>query len=517
MKNHNKANLEFDFIIVGAGSAGCAAAAGIAQAHVGSVCVLEAGPTDAVPQVKIPFGLLYTMGSGRDWCFSSTPQENAGNRTILVNRGFMLGGSSSINSMVWFRGRTDDFDDWQQTGWRWSDLEADFIAVERLIRPQRLPYPHIISKAFAQCIQPNSDSPPTPERESAGIFHTNITNGRRWSAADAFLRPAMRSGSLDVLTNANVDRIEFAEGRARRVRLIDGRIVTARAGIILSAGSIGSPSILMRSGIGPASHLSDLGIAVEVNSPHVGRNLHDHPVIGVHHAGPNSGYGLVWNQMLAWAISPARWILRRDGRLTSNFVEAGAFFRASASTADNDDKPDCQVHFIPYMMGYKGKTVTWGSGYCADVGVCRPFSRGSITLTSADARVAPAIDLGVLTDERDVQILVLGFRRLRELLANAPFDSRRAPEVYPGTSVTTDEEITHHIRSRSATAYHPVGSLAMGGKGFPVSNTLQVQGVDRLWVADASIMPKITSANTNAPSMLIGYKAARLILNELKR
>lgn len=507
--------MEFDFIVIGAGSAGCAVSAGLAQANIGSVCVLEAGPGDAVPQVKIPFGLLYTMGSKRDWRFKSTSQSSADNRIFNINRGMMIGGSSSINSMVWFRGREDDFDNWQQPGWRWDDVKQDFIDIEQLMQPQQIPTPHHLSVAFAKSFRANSAAPPTPERESAGLFNTNSRNGRRWSAADAFLRPAVRSHGLEVITGANVNRILFKENGLKCVELIDGRVVSARRGIVLSAGSIGSPSILMRSGIGPAEQLTELGINIKVDSQQVGQNLADHPVIGVHHEGRNSGYGLVWNQSLQWAMSPFQWLAQRNGRLTSNFVEAGAFFRVNPAT-HNDDRPECQIHFIPYMMGYKGRSITSGSGYFADVGLCRPVSRGSLTLASADPLVSPNIDLGVLEEEQDVLTLVGGFKRLRELLANAPMGANRAPEVFPGSAVTSDAEITAHVRARSGTAYHPVGTLAMGDQYSPVTNTLQVRGVDGLWVADASVMPSITSANTNAPSMMIGYRAARLVLEEIK-
>jgi choline dehydrogenase len=502
---------QYDFVVIGAGSAGCAVSAGLANANIGSVCVLEAGPGDAVPQVKIPFGLLYTMGSSRDWRFKSTPQAHAGKRSVNVNRGRMIGGSSSINSMVWFRGRTDDFDNWAQPGWRWRDVEADFQAIEALIQPQRLIDPHPLSDAFGQMFRANQPAAPTPERESAGVFITNTRNGRRWSAADAFLRPALKTGRLQVLRRANVDRIEWQAGVARQVKLTDGRVITARRGVVLSAGSIGSPAILMRSGVGPVAALARLGINVQHDLPGVGRNLHDHPSVGVHHQGKHSGYGLVPSQALQWLCSPARWLLQRRGRLTSNFVEAGAFFRAAPSDATSDDKPDCQIHFMPYMLGYKGRQITLGSGYFADVCLCRPRSRGTLTLASANPQTVPNIDLGLLSDQRDVDLLVAGFKRLRELMAAAPFESMAAPEVYPADRVRADVEIIEHVRSRVATAYHPVGTLAMGDNDAPVTPELQVRGVGNCWVADASVMPRITSANTNAPSMMIGYRAASLI------
>ena len=508
--------LEFDFVVIGAGSSGCAVTFGLAQKNAGTIGVLEAGPTNAVPQVKIPFGLAYTRGSKRDWQFLSTPQTALGGRRINVTRGKMLGGSSSINSMVWFRGRRDDFDNWQVPGWSGADVEADFEAIEERLAPRRFANPHPTSEAFALSLGDNGHAPPTPEREGAGVFHLNLHDGARWSAADGLLEPAKKTGNVSVVTGANVDCIEFENGDARTVHLTDGRIVTARRGVILSAGSIGSPSILMRSGIGPAQHLRDLGIEVQSDSPRVGQNLHDHPAVGLHMRGPNSGYGLALNQFPHWAISPFNWLLRREGRLTSNIVESGAFFRASPIEGDGDDRPDCQSHFIPFNVGYKGYFITWGSGYSADVNVCRPFSRGQLTLSSSDPNEQPQVDLGLLTDQRDVEILKYGVKKLRTMLDRAPFESHRASEVYPGRDVQSDEGIEEFVRDRCATAYHPVGTLTMGEGDAPVSPELAVNGVGGLWVADASIMPAVTSANTNAPSMMIGYRAAGMILNSLE-
>lgn len=503
--------MEFDFVVIGAGSAGCAAAKGLCDANIGTVCVLEAGPTDAVPQVKVPFGLLYTMGSGRDWRFKSTTQKDAAGRNLKVNRGRMLGGSSSINSMVWFRGRQDDFDNWNLPGWDRASVNQNFEEVEAEIEPRRLPDPHAISNAFGRTLGSNGLAPPTPERESAGVFHTNMRNGRRWSAADAFLRPAQQSGRCEILTGANVDKIGFEDNHARIVALTDGRVIRARRGIILSAGSIGSPAILMRSGVGPAKHLTDMGIDVIHDAAGVGANLHDHPTVGVHHAGPHSGYGLTARQMPAWMLSPFQWLFARKGRMTSNFVEAGAFFRAAPIGADGDNRPDVQTHFIPYMMGYKGKAITTGAGFFADVGVCRPVSRGRLLLTSRNPQDAPDIDLGVLRDPADLAVLVAGFKRLRTILATAPFGAHNAPEVHPAQMVNTNDEIEDYVRKNCGTAYHPVGTLAMGLGTEPVAPSLKVKQVDGLWVADASVMPQITSANTNAPSMMIGHTVAKFI------
>ncbi|SFS21174.1 GMC family oxidoreductase [Yoonia litorea] len=509
--------MEFDFVIIGAGSAGCAVAKGLSDANVGTICVLEAGPTDAVPQVKVPFGLLYTMGSRRDWRFQSAAQASAGMRRMKVSRGRMIGGSSSINSMVWFRGRMDDYANWDLPGWDHVSVQDNFEEVEAAIQPQRLPDPHPISEAFGRTLGSNGLATPTPERESAGVFHTNMRHGRRWSAADAFLRPAQRSGNCEVLPGANVDRIAFEENRARTVVLTDGRKISARRGIVLSAGSIGSPAILMRSGVGPTGHLQEQGINVLCDARGVGQNLHDHPAVGVHHVGPNSGYGLTAKQMPAWMLSPIQWLLMRKGRMTSNFVEAGAFFRAAPVGPDGDDRPDVQTHFIPYMMGYRGKAITTGSGFFADVCVCRPVSRGRLTLSSKDPHDAPNIDLGVLSDPADLSVLVAGFKRLRTIIATAPFGDYQAPEAHPAEAVQTDDEIEDYVRNNCGTAYHPVGTLAMGVGSEPVAPDMKVKQVEGLWAADASVMPKITSANTNAPSMMIGHRAAKFICREIGR
>ncbi len=506
---------QFDFIVIGAGSSGCAVAGQLAAANVGSVAVLEAGPGDAVPQVKVPFGLLFTMGSGRDWRFQTAPQSAAAARKVKVPRGRMVGGSSSINSMVWFRGRADDFDGWDVPGWRWAEVAPAFEAVETAIRPRRLPDPHPLSEGFARVLGDNGQAPPTPERESAGVFEVNMRNGRRWSAADAFLRPAQATGRLEVVTGAVVDRIGLEDGAARRVHLVDGRVIEARRGVVLSAGSLASPAILMRSGLGPADHLRALGIDVLRDLPGVGANLHDHPAVGLHHAGPRSGYGLTLDQLPRWAWAPFDWLLRRKGRMTSNFVEAGAFFRAAPVREDGDARPDVQVHFIPYMMGHQGRLITTGSGYFADVCVCRPTSRGALRLASADPRAAPEIDLALLSDPADLDILTEGILRLREILATAPFEGRAAPEVCPGAAVTSREEVADYIRTHCGTAYHPVGTLSMGADG-PVDAGLALKGAKGLWVADASVMPQVTSANTNAPSMMIGYRAGKLIAQAVK-
>ncbi len=491
-----------DFIVVGGGSAGCAAAAGLVELEAGSVALVEAGPRDGGAVIRVPLGVAWLMGSRRDWRLNSAPQKALGGRTISIPRGRLLGGSGSINSMVWFRGRRDDFDRWEINGWRWSDVEADFEAVEARMTPARLADPHPLSEALQRLFGGNGMFAPTPEYESAGVFRFNIRDGRRHSAADAFLRPAQAAG-LRVVTGRQVSRLGFRDGRARSVIFADGSEMIADKGIILSAGSIGSPEILLRSGIGPLDDLAQLGIDIVQRSDEIGANLHDHPAAGVHHVGRASGYGVTLGQLPTWLMAPFRYLANGKGPLGSPTAEAGAFFNARG----DGGPPDIQMHLLPFMMGWGDRMIVPGSGYFADVCVCRPRSRGRLSLRHAGTE----IDLGLFSDPADLDLLIAGWKRLRELLAETPLGSHRAPEMFPGRAVANDEEIRAHVLAHAATTFHPVGTLRMGDGDAPVTPRLRVRGVDGLWVADASIMPAITSANTNAPSIMIGHRAARMI------
>ena len=499
----------FDHIIVGAGSAGCAVAARLAELTNDTICVIEAGPSDADLRVKIPFGLVNLMGGPRDWARKTVPQKHLGGRQISVPRGKMIGGSGSINSMAWFRGRRDDFDDWSVNGWRWTDVAPAFDAVEAATRPTRLANPHPLAERFGQAFGANDpDAPPTPERESAGVCHANLHNGRRWSAADAFLRPAQKTGRIEIVTQAEVNKLTIADHRVTGVVLRDGRKIASRAGVILSAGAIESPMILMRSGLGPAAHLAEHGITPLRDIPRIGGNLHDHPGVGLHFSGKGSGYGLTLTQLPRWAMAPFAWTFARRGPFASPTVEACGFFRAMPG----EGRPDAQCHFIPFMLGWNGKAITWGSGYFADVVVSRPRSRGRLGL-GAD-RFTPAIDLNLLSDPYDLQVLMHGIPRLREVLRNAPLGDRRAPEGHPGEAVSGDA-LEAFVRKGCGTAYHPVGTVAMGDDA-PLDARLSLRGITGLTVADASVMPKVTSANTNAPSMMIGWRAGGFVAARAK-
>ncbi len=494
-----------DFIVVGAGSAGCAVAHGLAARGAGRMLVVEAGPSDRTPFVRMPFGLVWTLGTRRDWRFRSTPQEGLGGRSIAIPRGRMLGGSGSINSMVWFRGRAADFDGWGVEGWRWRDVVPAFEAVEAAMRPARLAHPHPLTEALGGLVPQNARrAVPTPDRESAGVFAFNLVNGRRRSAADAFLRPALATGDVQLLAGWEVTRLRVAAGRVRAVEFADGTVLRARKGVILSAGAIGSPAILLASGIGPAGDLRAAGIDPVLDLPGVGANLHDPPGAGLHFEGPGSGRGLAPGQWAHWAAGPLVWLVAGRGVLASPTVEGGAFLNSGGTAAE----PDIQSHFIPFRLPHDGRKHAMAQGYFADACLCRPKSRGALRL----GREGLEIDLGLFRDADDLDTLTKGWLRLRRLMAEADFGPRKAPEVAPGDAVATEEEARAHVRRTAGTAYHPVGTLRMGaGEDAPVTPRLALRGIEGLWVADASVMPAVTSANTNAPSIMIGHRAGEMV------
>ena len=486
----------FDLIVVGGGAAGATCAGRLAaQNPTLSIALLEAGPSDRHPLVRVPFGLIWLMGSQRDWAYRTVPQTSLGGRCISVPRGKMLGGSASMNSMVWFRGRADDYDHWGP-GWGWDDVRPHFEAVEEQMRPAPLRDPHPLSAALEQV----HGGPPTPETVSSGPFIVNIKNGQRRSPVDAFLRGT----NVHVLKGQHARKLMLTNGRTQGVETCGGDKIMARAGVVLSAGTIGTPQILMQSGLGPANMLRNTGITLQHDIPGVGANLHDHPAVAVHHEGRGSGRGLTFAQLPLWALAPFQWLVSGRGPLASNTVEAGAFLSGKDGVA-----PQFQVHFVPTRIGYGKRAIGFGAGYYADVCLMQPRSRGSMTL-GTDGAVQ--IDLGLLSNRDDRVKLREGLCALRALLRAAPFGQRSAREVFPATGDDT-AAVDAHIDARLGTAYHPVGTCAIGAV---VGHDLAVRGIRGLWVADASVMPRITSANTNAPSIMIGHRAARLITQQIK-
>ena len=527
----SRASKEFDYVVAGAGSAGCALASRLSENPVVTVCLLEAGPKDSSPIFRIPLGVMKLMGNSRyDWGYRSAPHAHLADRVVSVPRGKALGGSGSINSMVYIRGRASDYDAWAAAGcdgWDWKSVLPYFKRSENNLNlgddelhgdagplhVADLPSPHRMIESFVAagnaCGVPANRDFNGVTQEGVGAFQTTMQNGRRCSPADAYLKPAMHRSNLVVMTDTSVDRVLFDGRRATGVDAVARGTsirIAARREVVLSAGAIGSPSILLRSGVGPADHLSDLGIDVVVDRP-VGRNLHDHPAVGIHYGGGNLGYALSLATMAENVLAPLRYVLQRKGLLASNTVEAGGFARTRSDLAE----PDVQFHFIPARLGHEGSAVVWGRGYYGDACVLKPRSRGKLELASTDLHDAPHIDLNLLDDEADYDTLVRGLALVRRILADPNVRTDDATELVPGANVQDESQIRDFIRSRLGTAYHPVGSCRMGAADDPrsvVDPDLKVVGIEGLRVVDASIMPEIVAGNTNAPAMMIGEVAA---------
>ena len=545
---------EFDYVIVGGGSAGCVLAERLSRDPHYSVCLIEAGQKDSDLRIKVPFGLVNLMGNQAfDWTFKSTAQPAKKGKSVSVPRGKTLGGSGSINSMVYIRGRKTDYDRWAALGaegWGWSDVLPYFKDMENNSRlrqdplhgtdgplhVQDLPSPHPLTDVWQQAGKdlqiPRSHDFNGTTQEGLGVYQTTMKKGRRWSAADAFLRPALKRPNLTVITGWQVDHIMLDGTRARAVRLVkqDGKQVSSpynsqdnkqarsceigvRGEVILSAGAIGSPAILMKSGIGRPDDLSKIGVQPVIPLVGVGQNLQDHPAVAVFHGGRRSGYGLSLSQLPSLALSPLRYLATRSGLLASNTVEAGGF----AKTDSNLEAPDVQFHFIPARLGHQGKMIVWGRGYYCDVCLLKPKSRGQITLADAFGKLN--IDPNLLADPDDQEKLIKGLKLLRRIMAAPAFDHMRNPELAPGPEVQSDEALADYIAHMMGTAYHPVGTCKMGRASDAltvVTPDLKLQNTENIRVVDASVMPEIVAGNTNAPTMMIAAKAGDIIASATK-
>jgi choline dehydrogenase len=518
-----------DFIVVGAGSAGCVVAARLSQDPGTRVLLLEAGGSDGKKEVRIPAAFSKLFHGPLDWDYRTEPEPHTANRALYWPRGKVLGGSSSINAMMYVRGHAGDYDHWRQlgnTGWGFDDVLPYFKRSEAFageggdptfhgiggplhVVSQRSPSP--LSEAFvaAGChigLERNDDVNGAAQ-EGIGLTHVTQLGGRRWSAADAFLKPAMRRPNLTVQTGCLVHRIAFDGSRATGVAYErGGSVTTARAAreIILCAGTIGSAHILMLSGVGPGGALARHGISVVADLPGVGQNLQDHLAAGVVHE-------CTVPVTLAAAESLgnlARYLVLGRGPLTSNVGEALGFIRTREGLA----APDVELIFAPAFFMEHGAANPPGHGFTVGVVLLRPQSRGSIALASADPRAHPSIRPNYLSAERDVSALLAGLRFARRLVAAPPFAPYRGAEVWPGAGIETDEALAGFVRERAETLYHPVGTCRMGADAMAVvDDKLDVRGVSGLRVADASIMPTIIGGHTHAPAMMIGEKAADLV------
>ncbi|WP_404406782.1 choline dehydrogenase [Pelagibacterium halotolerans] len=503
-----------------------------------NVLVLEYGGTDIGPFIQMPAALSYPMNMKRyDWGFLSEPEPGLGGRRLVCPRGKVIGGSSSINGMVYVRGHARDFDHWAESGaagWGYADVLPYFKRMENWhdgghggdpnwrgkdgpLHVTRGPRANPLYQAFvdagAQAGFELTDDYNGQKQEGFGPMEQTVWQGRRWSAANAYLKPALKRPNLSLL-RCFARRIVIENGRATGVEIErGGKIETVRATreVIVAASSINSPKLLMLSGIGPAAHLAEHGIEVVADRPGVGQNLQDHLELYIQQActQPITLYKH-WN-FLGKALSGAQWLFFKTGLGASNQFESAAFIRSRAGI----DYPDIQFHFLPIAIRYDGKAAAEGHGFQAHVGPMRSASRGAVSLTSADPKADPAIFFNYMSDPQDWIDFRHCIRITREIFAQAAFDPYRGKEILPGADVQSDDALDAHIREHAESAYHPCGTCKMGKASDPmavVDPECRVIGVKGLRVADSSIFPSITNGNLNAPSIMVGEKASDHIL-----
>jgi choline dehydrogenase len=525
----------YDYVIVGAGSAGCVLASRLTENPETRVLVLEAGPPDAADEIHIPAALSTLFKSTYDWDYQTVPQSRAADRSIYWPRGRVLGGSSSINAMIYIRGSRYDYDTWRDEfgceGWGYTDLLPYFLRAENNSRGesayhgasgplsvQDLRYKSRLTGAFVAaaqgCGHEGNDDFNGPRQDGVGYYQVTQRGGRRWSAADAYLHPAMDRPNLTVLTDALAIGVDIEGGRATGVRYLQrGAEEFARAEqeVILAGGAIGSPQLLMLSGVGPADHLHEHNIAVMAENPGVGANLSDHPIVTAMWSTPKTR-GL-WEK--SGPRNLARWQLTHSGPLATNLAEAGGFSRSDPALP----APDIQWHVLPVPYQNFGLTDPAIRALSVLITLVSVGSRGRVRLRSADPRHKPAIDPAYLSDMADLDPLLRAIEMVREFAAAKPMSKICESELAPGDDIRTKAELVDWIRREITTVYHPVGTCAMGGDSrlaasklhSVVDTELRVRGVESLRVVDASVMPTVPRGNTNAPTIAIAERAADLI------
>ncbi|MCY3880269.1 MAG: FAD-dependent oxidoreductase [Rhodobacteraceae bacterium] len=524
---------EFDYVIVGGGTSGCVVASRLSETDDISVLLVEAGPRDTNPDIHRPAGLFRLLNGGLTSNTSTVPQANLDGRELAFVQGRVLGGGSSVNGQVFTRGCPEDYDRWARdfgcTGWGFADVLPYFRRSERndtlagefhgTDGPQGISTmsPDALTKVFVRACQ-QAGIPYTPDfndgrQEGAGVFQTFTWQGRRCSTATAYLHPVASRRNLAVRTGCSAVRIVVEHGRATGIELVSGRrqeTVRATREVIVAAGAIGSPRLLMLSGIGPADDLAAHGIDVIADLPAIGQNLQDHLDIDLI-LSVNRGLGLdrykAPHRMLgAWL----QYALFGTGPVTSTIVEGGAFWTVNRQSPG----ADIQVHFEPATGTEPGTPVSpTGAGCMFNGYFVRPRSRGSVRLASSDPESPPLIDPNYLAEPEDLKMTVEAVKLMRDIACQAAFTSVGASEIFPAGSAGSDQEIAAFIRSHGRTAYHPVGTCRMGGGAdAAVDTALRVRGLDGLRVCDSSIMPSLISSNTNAAAIMIGERASDLIL-----
>ena len=522
----------YDYIIIGAGSAGCVLANRLSEDPTLRVLLLEAGPRDWHPFIHMPAGLAKLVGQkGINWNYDTAPEPQLNQRRLWWPRGKVLGGSSSINAMCYIRGVARDYDEWAAggaQGWDWNSALPYFKRAECNSRGgdalhgdsgplhvSDLRYTNPLSAAFIEAGQqagfPHNHDFNGAEQAGVGLYQVTQKDGARCSSAVAYLQPARSRPNLEVVTGALVRRILLANGRAIGVAYAkDGVETQAQADreVLLSGGAINSPQLLMLSGIGPADHLAAHGISVSVNAPHVGQNLQDHlELCTLQHSTQRITYDRASELKTAFDY----FLRGHRGPGSSNIAEAGGFLRSPLAP---DERADIQLHFVPAMLDDHGRNRLQGDGYTLHACFLRPRSRGRITLNSADPRMDARIEANYLSDAEgfDLKMMLECAKLSRELFAQRAFDPYRGAPIHPARNDLSDSEMIDFIRAKAESVYHPIGTCRMGNDEDSVVDTqLRVRGVDGLRVIDASVMPSLIGGNTNAPTIMIAERASDLI------
>jgi len=528
----------FDFIIVGGGSAGCILADKLSACGRYKVCLLEAGPKDSSPLVHVPLGVVELMKSKTlNWRYESSPETSQNERRIYNPRGKTLGGSSSINAMLYIRGQKEDYDHWAELGnkgWSFDEVLPYFKATQNQERGEseyhgvggglnvaesrsKLPHFDNFIEAAKQAGYPENDDFNGEHQEGIGYFQVTQKDGMRCSAAKAFLTPNMDRANLTVLTEVLVEKVIFEGKVAKGVQVThqgETKQLLADKEVILSAGALNSPQLLMLSGIGPKEELTKHGIEVNHELPGVGQNLQDHvDVLVVNET--NSTDGIAYRPVALAKLSShlVKFAKDRKGVLTTAVAEAGGFIKSSPELT----RPDLQLHFIPAAMDDHGRNISLLCQYGFAMHACllRPESRGTITLHGNNPTLHPNIQLNMLSDKQDQDIMIKAVKIMREIFEQPALSGLKENEIFPGQACQSDEEILEFLKDKANTIYHPVGTCKMGHDEMSVvDDELKVHGMEKLRVIDASIMPTLISGNTNAPTIMIGAKAADLILSE---
>ena len=514
---------EYDYVVVGGGSAGCVLANRLSGEH--EVLLLEAGEPDEAREISVPIAWVELLRGEYDWGFRTVPQPELHDRSLHLAQGKAVGGSSSINAQIYERGHPSDFDRWASAGnegWSYESVREYYERIEGgelpgygTDGPQRVAEqdgPSPLSEAFVdaavECGLPRLDRSEVRHAEGAGYTHVTQKNGKRHSAADAFLRPALDRPNLSVETGAEVREVLFDGTRASGVRYVqDGETTRARATgeVILAAGAFNSPKLLMLSGVGPADHLRAHGIEVRADLPGVGRNLQDHLITWVCY---ESGTGDTYDDADSWP-NALRYLLLKRGPFTSNGGEARAYWRSESGL----EAPDVQFLFAPAHIERNGLAETSGPAFSVGTSLVRPESRGRVTLQSADYAADPVVDPQYLTRDDDLETLVRGVRKATEIAEADALSPYRGDRIFP--SERGEEALVEHVRENAVTYYHPVGTCRMGADEMAVvDDRLRVRGVDGLRVVDASVVPTIPTGNTNAPTLAVAARGAALIAGD---